>query len=131
MILWHALDIGLLVFHCAFIAFNCFGMFWRKTRRWNLFTLAFTAFSWGALGYWYGWGYCFLTDWHWQIKEKLGVTGLPNSYLKWMVDAPTGWDVSAQAVDAVAAGVFALSIVVSVALNVRDWRRERTTGGPD
>jgi len=123
MLLLHAADIGLLIFHCALMAFNCFGMFWRRLRLANLVTLLLTGASWTLLGIWYGLGYCPLTDWHWQIKTRLGVTGLPNSYLKWLVDAPTGWDVNAQAVDVVAAVVFASALLLSVVWNIADYRR--------
>lgn len=123
MLLLHALDLGLLAFHCGLIAFNCFGMFWRRTRLANLITLMLTGFSWTVLGLWYGIGYCPLTDWHWQVKAKLGVTDLPHSYLKWLADTPTGWDVSAQLMDVIAVVVFGSSVLVSLYLNVRDWRR--------
>ena len=118
----HAADVGLLVLHCGLMAFNCFGMYWRRTRRANLVTLLLTGLSWTALGYWYGWGYCPLTDWHWQVKTQLGVTGLPNSYIKWLIDTPTGWDTNAMAVDGVTLGVLVASVAASVWLNWRDWK---------
>lgn len=120
------LDIALLVFHCGLIAFNCLGMLWRRTRFANLVTLLLTGASWTLLGIWYGLGYCPLTDWHWQVKTRLGVTGLPNSYLKWLVDAPTGWDVNAVAVDWVAGVVFASSLALSLWLNLRDFKAQFT-----
>ena len=60
------------VFHVALIIFNLFGWIPKRLRKWNLAALSLTAFSWFALGIFYGFGYCFLTDWHWQIREKLG-----------------------------------------------------------
>ena len=32
-----------------------------------------------GLGAVYGWGYCPCTDWHWDVKRRLGETGLPRS----------------------------------------------------
>ena len=52
------------VFHTAWIAFNCVGWIWRRTRPWQLATVSLTALSWFGLGVWYGWGYCPCTDWH-------------------------------------------------------------------
>ena len=42
----------------------------------------------------YGWGYCPCTDWHWEIKRRLGEVDLPNSYIKYYADKLTGisWD---------------------------------------
>ena len=56
--------------------------------------MALTLFSWFGLGWFYGFGYCPSTDWHWQIKEAMGETGLPNSFIKYYMDRLTGkdWD---------------------------------------
>jgi hypothetical protein len=119
------LDWGFLIFHSAIILFNCFGWIWKRTRLGNLVCLLLTGASWTLLGIWYGLGYCPFTEWHWQVKYRLGVTDLPRSYLKWMVDAPTGLDVSAYWTDVVAVVVFGSSLVISITLNARDWRRRR------
>ena len=60
-------------FHTVLILFNIFGWLIPRWRLANLITLSLTAFSWFVLGIWYGWGYCFCTDWHWQIREMLGL----------------------------------------------------------
>ena len=52
-----------------------------KTRKLHLISLGLTTFSWLVPGIWYGFGYCFLTDRHWEIKEKFGQTGLPASFI--------------------------------------------------
>lgn len=39
-----------------------------------------------GLGYFYGWGYCLLTDWHWEIKRKLGEVDLPSSFVSYSLD---------------------------------------------
>lgn len=54
-------------------------------------TLSLTLVSWVVLGAIYGWGYCFLTDWQWRIKELLGQGQLPNSYIKFVLER-LGWD---------------------------------------
>ena len=69
------------VFHTAWIAFNCVGWIWRRTRPWQLATVSLTALSWFGLGVWYGWGYCPCTDWHWQVRARLGHQD-PPSYIQ-------------------------------------------------
>ncbi|MDP3718874.1 MAG: DUF2784 family protein [Acidobacteriota bacterium] len=73
------LNLGLFVLHTSWIAFNCLGWAWRRTRRWQLLTLTLTALSWFGLGIWYGWGYCPFTDWHWQVRSRLGYADPPSS----------------------------------------------------
>ncbi|UJH67338.1 DUF2784 family protein [Allomuricauda sp. SCSIO 65647] len=79
------------IFHTALILFNLFGWLHPKTRRLNLITLSITFGSWFLLGIWFGWGYCFLTDWHYEILEKLGERDLPSSYIAFLVQKVTGW----------------------------------------
>lgn len=119
----HVLDWGFLIFHSSLILFNCFGWIWKRTRLANLITLVLTGLSWTLLGIWYGLGYCPFTEWHWQVKYRLGQTDLPRSYLKWLADTPTGMDVSPYWTDVVAAVVFATALALSIGLNVRDWHR--------
>lgn len=78
------------VFHSTLILFNLFGWIWKKMRKAHLITISLTLLSWGFLGIWYGWGYCPLTDWHWQVLEKLGKTNLPNSYISYLLDRVLG-----------------------------------------
>ena len=82
-------------FHTALIFFNTFGWIFCKTRKWNLITLLLTAFSWFVLGIWYGWGYCFCTDWHWSVRRHLGYTDKENSYTQFLADKLTGKNFSA------------------------------------
>src|SRR5660397_111289 len=48
-------------------------------------------FSWVVLGCWKGFGYCFLTDWHYDVLRKLGKTGMPNSYIAFLIKTFSGW----------------------------------------
>ena len=73
------------IFHIALILFNLFGWIPKRSRKWNLVALSVTAFSWFVLGIFYGFGYCFLTDWHWQIREKLGYSTDSNSYVHFLI----------------------------------------------
>jgi hypothetical protein len=90
-----------------------------------LITLLLTAFSWFVLGIWYGWGYCFCTDWHWSVRRHLGYTDKENSYTQFLADKLTGKNFSSQLTDAVTVIVFFASLVLSIWLNFRDWNKKR------
>ena len=126
--LYLILDVLLVAFHTLLVGFNTLGWVWCRTRRIHLFTISATLLSWFGLGVVYGWGYCPLTDWHWQVKRALGETHLPASCMKYYLDRITGADWSAAVVDALVIGVAAGALVVSVVLNVRDMRRAGSAG---
>lgn len=119
------LDVILVTFHTLLVGFNTLGWAWRRTRRIHLFTITATLLSWFGLGVVYGWGYCPLTDWHWQVKRALGETHLPASCMKYYLDLITGLDWSSAVVDALVIGAALGALVASVVLNVRDIRRAR------
>jgi len=119
------LNIFFFVFHSSLIIFNLFGWTWKKTRFANLIVILLTAFSWIILGIWYGFGYCPCTDWHWQVRERLGYLDMPSSYTKFLIDSLTGLDVKEAVVDTLAVTLLALALVASVFTNVRDWKRKR------
>jgi hypothetical protein len=114
------LDIFFVVFHSSVIIFNLFGWIWRKTRIWNLMLLMLTGASWVILGWIVGVpGYCPLTDWHFRVLEKLGKTGLPNSYVKYLADRITGLDLNAGVIDKVTLYAFAGALLISLMLNLK------------
>ncbi len=119
------LNIFFFVFHSALIIFNLFGWIWKKTRLANLIVILLTAFSWTILGIWYGFGFCPCTDWHWQVRIKLGYFDMPSSYTKFLIDSLTGLEVNETSVDTLAVTLLALALVASVVTNVRDWKRKR------
>lgn len=120
---YELLNVFFLVFHTGLILFNTLGWIFRRTRKWNLLTLSLTAFSWFVLGIWYGWGYCFCTDWHWQVREKLGYTTPSNSYIRFLVQQLTGISFPEKLVDTVTAIVFFASLALSLYMNSRKRRR--------
>lgn len=117
--MYEFLNIAFIVFHTALILFNLFGWIWKRTRRWNLLTLAATAFSWFILGIWYGWGYCPSTHWHWMVRRELGYADMPASYIRFLIRELTGLDFSAVLVDTAAGVCFFLAVVISIVANVR------------
>jgi len=120
--IYRILDIFFVVFHTSLILFNIFGWIWKKTRLWNLVTLALTGSSWLFLGLIVGVpGYCPFTDWHFSVLEKLGRTGLPNSYIKYLADRLTGHDLNPSIVDSVTLYTFIAALALSITLNIRDY----------
>ncbi|NER18175.1 DUF2784 domain-containing protein [Spongiivirga citrea] len=106
-----------LSFHSLFILFNLFGWIWRKTRKWNFITLMLTLFSWVVLGIWRGFGYCFLTDWHYDVLNKLGETDLPRSYIAYLVFKISGWLPNGNLVDTATIIGITLAVLASVYIN--------------
>lgn len=121
--LYVLLDIFFLVFHGALVVFNLTGWIWARTRRLHLVVIGLTVGSWFGLGAIYGWGYCPSTDWHWQVKRRLGETDLPRSYVKYYLDRLTGLDWSPAFVNGLVLTLGLVALVLSVALNWRDRRR--------
>jgi hypothetical protein len=120
-----ALDIAFVVFHTALVVFNLAGWAVPRLRRANLVTLGLTGLSWGGLGFFYGFGYCPFTDWHWMVLRRLGETGLPRSYIQYLLIRLFGLRVDAGVVDTVVLLSFLAALGVSLTLNIRDLRTRR------
>ena len=117
------LDFLLTLLHLAIIGFNLLGWIWPATRRAHLITVAATGASWFLLGIWFGMGYCPITDWQWSVKEKLGETNLPNSFIKYWADRITGRDFDPGFIDMVTVGCFSAAVVLAVYFNF--FRKKR------
>lgn len=111
------LDVLFTIIHLMLIGFNLLGWLWPRTRKLHLICVGATAFSWLILGWWFGLGYCPITDWQWQIKEKLGEQNLPNSFVKYWADKITGQDIAPSVVDTATAVFFGLAVLLSVYVN--------------
>ena len=118
------LDVLFTILHLIIIGFNLLGWIWRSTRKLHFIVVLITAGCWLVLGIWYGIGYCPITDWHWQIKEKLGENSLPNSFIKYLADKITRKDISSDIIDALTAISFAVATFLSVYLNFLDKKRK-------
>ncbi|ELR68551.1 hypothetical protein C900_00292 [Fulvivirga imtechensis AK7] len=114
MIWLKAADIVLTVLHIGLTLFNLTGWAFNRLKRIHLVTILLTLGSWVILGFFYGFGYCFLTDWHWDVKEELGEEGIPNSFIKYYLDILFNADIPADTVDVIAiiGLVFALAMTV-------------------
>jgi hypothetical protein len=125
MVWYQFLNIFFFVFHTLLTLFNMVGWIFPKTRKLHLITLLLTAFSWFVLGIWYGWGYCVCTDWHWDVRDKLGFEDRSNSYIHFLILKLTGANLNHKLVEYSTLIVFLVSVVLSVWLNTRDWLRKR------
>ena len=118
------LNVAFFVFHTLWMAFVCVGWAWKRTRRWHIAAVSLTALSWFGLGIRYGWGYCPFTDWHWQIRERLGHRD-PPSYIQLLIREVMRIDLGPDVANALALAVLFLAGVLTVLLNRRDGRFER------
>jgi hypothetical protein len=126
MFWYHVLDFFFLIFHTLLTLFNLLGWIWKKTRKANLITLLLTGLSWFVLGIFYGIGYCPLTEWHWNVLEKLGNHDLPYSYIKYLIWRLTSFNTDATVIEYVTAIGFFAALGMSVILAIRDYRRLKT-----
>jgi hypothetical protein len=111
------------VLHLIVIIFNLFGWVWEKTRRIHRNFLLATWGSWLGLGLKYGLGYCFLTDWHWDVKRRLGVEGLPNSFIHYLFNE-IGINISAAMVDWITGVSISIVTCVTAVIWIRDIRNK-------
>ena len=123
--MYQFLNFFFFAFHTTFTLFNMVGWIFPATRRWHLATILLTAASWFILGIWYGWGYCACTDWHWDVREKLGYHDEQHSYIHFLLQKVFGLQLPAPLVEQGTLVVFLVCFVLSVWLNLRDWRRKR------
>jgi glucan phosphoethanolaminetransferase (alkaline phosphatase superfamily) len=114
----HALDILYWWAHVLVISFNLLGWIWIKTRKLHLISVGLTLVEgWLILGIWYGLGYCFLTDWHWQVKRQLGQMNLPNSFITFLLNDQLGFQLSPSIVDLWTGILFSVVVLISLYLN--------------
>jgi hypothetical protein len=118
-------DIFFTALHLAIIVFNLFGWMFKKTRKAHFFTILLTAGSWFILGIWFGIGYCPITDWQWQVKQKLGERNLPNSFIKYYGDKITGYTLDTAFIDVITLLAFILAACGAVYFNVFAGKRVR------
>ncbi len=119
------LDYFFLIFHTTFTLFNMTGWIWKKTRKIHLATITATAFSWFIIGIWYGWGFCFCTDWHWKVRDALGRPIMSDSYIHFLILDITGINLPPHLVDTATLAVFTGCCVMTIVLNVRDFVKYR------
>ena len=111
------IDLLFTLLHVIIILFNLFGWIFPVTRKAHFICITITAFCWFVLGIWLGWGYCPLTDWQWRIKEQLGETNLPASFITWSANKITGIYFSDTLINFLTLILFILAAILSVYFN--------------
>lgn len=119
---YHVLNIYFFVIHTSIVIFNLVGWGFKKTRKFHLGLQIITLFSWFIIGAWYGWGYCFCTDWHWDVREKMGFKDESTSYIHFLFLKITGINAPVALVDQVTLITLLICFLLSVWLNIRDFR---------
>jgi hypothetical protein len=123
--MYYFLDKFFFVFHSFIILFNLFGWIWKKTRKANLILILLTLGSWFILGIWYGFGFCPSTEWHWQVRMKLGYYDMSSSYLVFLIKSLTGLEVERHIVDIFAVAFLASALGASIYTNWKDWQHRK------
>lgn len=113
----HLANLFYTVLHLLIIGFNLTGWIWLKTRRAHFISILLTAGSWFLLGIWFGLGYCPITDWQWQVKEKLGEKHIPASFIEYYGEKITGLSLDSGLVNIVTLVAFLLAALLSVYVN--------------
>jgi len=73
----------------------------------------------------YGLGYCPLTDWHWRVKTARGQGPLPQSLVKYYLDAWTGANSDPFWIDVLTVSAFTVATLLNSALMWRGHRRRQ------
>lgn len=110
------LDVAFTVFHLFFIGFILLGWCFKKLRSLHYYSVLIVGVCWFLLGIYYGFGYCPLTDYHWRIKEMRGEYGLPYSFIEYIVESSTGYDVSGVLVNYITLTLFLFILILSLYL---------------
>jgi hypothetical protein len=110
-------DYFFLIFHSLLICFNLFAWLWKPLRKLHFAIISLTLGSWVFLGIWYGWGYCPLTDWHWEILQRLGEKDLPASYISYILERLFKLDVNPATVDFLTLLFALLAFAISIKVN--------------
>ena len=114
-----ALDIFFTALHSLVILFTLTGWFFKKTRKLHLIHCGIIVLSWVGLGFFYGFGYCILTDWHYQILEQRGYTDLPYSYVTFLLERTIGWAPANNIVDAATVTALVLPLFLNLFFQFR------------
>lgn len=118
----HTANFFFYTFHTLLIVFNLFGWLSLRMQKLNLISLLVTFGSWSLLGLWKGWGYCFLTDWHYQVLRALGERDMPTSYITFLVVKITGWTPNVELVDLFTVGLAVLALLCSLWVNLQNYK---------
>lgn len=119
-------DYFLTFFHVVITLFNMFGWIHSRTRKIHLISLIFTLISWLGFGFFYGLGYCFLTDWHYQILLKRGFDDLPYSFITFVIDRFFSLKLDDQLVIDWTMYAMILIVILTTFVNLKDYLKKKS-----
>lgn len=123
------LDWFFIIFHSLIIVFSLTGWLIKPARLAHVIVLFCITFSWLVLGINHGFGYCFLTEWHWNVKMKLGHYDMPSSYTKYLFTSLTGLDVNTRLIDWATVLGYIFSLLMALIVSLRSVINDRTKKG--
>jgi hypothetical protein len=71
-------------------------------------------------------GYCPVTDWQWEVKEKLGETDLPASFIKYFADKISGNDIPVKIINTGTLIGFIIAVLGTIWANFINKKRPRS-----
>lgn len=113
------LDLLFFVFHTVLILFNLIGWIWYRTRWFHLLCVLATLFSWFVMGAFQGFGYCLCTDWHFQVRRRLGLPIFGHSFLQLAAKMWFGIRLSQTASNLLAGGGLLFIVVAMITVQIR------------
>ncbi|MFO7604097.1 MAG: DUF2784 family protein [Gammaproteobacteria bacterium] len=104
----------------ALVALLCvLGWLIPGAERAHLLLILLIGFSWYGLGMRYGIGYCFLTDWQWRVRQRLGRVPQHGSFVQLLLERSSGLHLNPERVKNFAYISYWLSAAISVYINFR------------
>ena len=113
-IILHFLDTLLDFTHLLLIVFIAFGWIFPDYRKAHLFVVLITGCSWIIFGFEYGANNCILTNWHYQILQKMGEINLPETYTQYALKRFTGFTVPTHSALLLTRSSWLISLVLSL-----------------
>ena len=102
--------------HLAIIFFFLFGWLLSQTVLAHFILSILILLSWYGLGFFFGFGYCLVTDIQWKTKKRMGQEPYTEYYIKYMLDKMTGLDLNPNTVNAITTYTFFIILLFSTAL---------------
>ena len=110
------LDLLMHALHLSVIGFFLVGWLLPSLLLWHFLLSLSILFSWLVLGYFFGFGYCLITDLQWRLKASMGEQPETPYYVKYMLNRCGGAHVPAHLSDAVTTWLFFGVLIVSTGL---------------
>lgn len=114
------------VLHLIVIGINLFGWIPRSTRVLHRWCVGITAACWLVIGPAMSGtlGYCPLTEWHWNVKTRMGETDLPSSYIDFLF-REAGLILPHATVDKIVAVTFGTVAMITILLFLIEKKHKR------